>query len=73
MKTIPLYKYERAGGGTTVSPRKPDREYTEMHRLVADKGKMLQNGETIISCIDAENTDNWIEIDNPDTKEGGTE
>ena len=73
MKTILLYKYERVEGGTTVSPLKPDCEYTEMYRLVADEDKMLQNGETITSCIDVENTEGWIEIDNPDTKEGGAE
>ena len=73
MKIIPLYKYERVGGGITVSPLKPDSEYTEMYRLVADEDKILQNGETIVSCIDVENTDNWIEIDNLDTKEGGAQ
>jgi hypothetical protein len=73
MKIIPLYKYERAEGGTTVSPLKPNSEYTEMYRLVADEGKILQNGEIVTSCIDVDNTEGWIEIDNPDTKEGGAE
>lgn len=73
MKTILLYKYERANGGTTVSPLKPECEYIEMYRLVADEGKTLQNGETVISCIDVTSTEGWTEIDNPDTKEGGAE
>ena len=31
MQTIALYKYQREDGGVTVSPIKPDVEYTEMY------------------------------------------
>lgn len=69
MQRIPLYKYERPDGGTTVSPAKPDCEYTEMYRLVADEGKTLTNGEIITSCIDVESTEGWSEIDEPKEEE----
>ena len=36
MQIINLYKYTREDGGVTVSPIKPDCEYTDMVRLVAD-------------------------------------
>lgn len=67
MQTIPLYKYEREGGGVTVSPSKPkNTEYTEMYRLVADEGKILTNGEIQTSCADVDTVDGWEEIDNPE-------
>ena len=65
MQIIPLYKYEREDGGITVSPIKPDCEYTEKYRLVADEGKVLTNGEIITSCTDVESTEGWNEIDEP--------
>ena len=65
MQTITLYKYERADGGTTVSPIKPECEYTEKYRLVADEGKLLTNGDVVTSCIDVESIDGWYEIDAP--------
>lgn len=70
MKTIPLYKYERTEGGTTVSPLKPDCEYTEMYRLVADEGKILQNDKTTIACIDVESIEGWVEIEHKDEQGG---
>lgn len=69
MQIIPLYKYERADGGTTVSPIKPECEYTEMYRLVADEGKILTNGEITTSCIDVESAEGWQEIDEPKAEE----
>jgi hypothetical protein len=66
MQIINLYKYHRADGGITVSPRKPECEYTEMYRLVADEGKALTNGDIITPCVDVESIDGWAEIDEPD-------
>ena len=68
MDIIPLYEYEREGGGTTVSPIKPDTEYTEKYRLVADEGKLLTNdgGKNCTPCIDVDTVDGWEEIDNPE-------
>jgi hypothetical protein len=61
-----LYKYIREDGGVTVSPIKPECEYTGMFRLVADEGKVLTNGEVTTSCTDVESTEGWTEIDAPE-------
>lgn len=67
MQTIILYKYIRADGGVTVSPIKPDCEYTEMYRLVADEGKVLtQDGVDTTTCIDVESVEGWYEVDAPE-------
>lgn len=64
MQIITLYRYNRADGGVTISPIKPDVEYTEMVRLVADEGKvMTKDGENFITCIDTDTTDGWYEAD----------
>jgi hypothetical protein len=62
MQTINLYKYIREDGGTTISPVKPDCEYTEMYRLVADEGKILVNGDILTYCTDVENPEGWSEV-----------
>ena len=69
MQIINLYKYIRDDGGTTVSPVKPNIEYTEMFRLIADEGKELVNGDIRTSCIDVESTEGWSEIDAPITND----
>lgn len=67
MQIINLYKYNRADGGVTVSPIKPECEYTEMYRLVADEGKVLTtDNENFTCCIDADSTEGWYEIDDPE-------
>ena len=63
MQKITLYKYTREDGGVTVSPNKPDTEYTEMLRLVADEGKVLVKGDEVITCKDVESAEGWEEID----------
>jgi hypothetical protein len=63
MQVILLYKYIREDGGVTVSPIKPDCEYTEMNRIIADEGKILTNGSTETYCTDVESADGWYEID----------
>lgn len=65
MQIINLYKYYRETGCVTVSPIKPDCEYTELVRLVADEGKVLTDGETITSCVDTDTADGWYETDIP--------
>lgn len=65
MEIRTLYRYEREEGKITVSPNKPDTEYTECYRLIADEGKILTNGETETSCIDVNTPEGWIEIDAP--------
>jgi hypothetical protein len=63
MQKITLYKYTREDGGITVSPIKPDTEYTEMFRLVADEGKVLVNGDITTTCTDVVSTEGWTEIE----------
>lgn len=64
MQTITLYKYKRADGGVTISPIKPDVEYTEMVRLVADEGKVLtKDGENFTACTDTDTAEGWYEVD----------
>jgi hypothetical protein len=69
MQTINLYKYIREDGGVTVSPIKPDCEYTEMYRIVADEAKVLVNGDIITTCADVDTLEGWTEIDAPETAE----
>ena len=70
MTTKTLYKFKRNDGGVTVSPIKPDAEYTEMVRLVADKGKMLtKDGEDLRTVVDAYSATDWYEIDAPEEED----
>lgn len=71
MQTIIIYRYSREDGGITTSPVKPDVEYTEMFRLVADDGKALtQDGEKFTSCADVASVDGWYEVDAPIERDG---
>ena len=46
MQIVNLYKCVRDDGGITVSPDKPNAEYAEMFRIIADEGKELtKDGE----------------------------
>lgn len=65
MQTITLYRYTRPDGGISVSPIKPNVEYTEMVRLVADEGKALTDGTNITTCTDVSSAEGWTEIDAP--------
>lgn len=65
MDKITLYRYTRDGGGVTVSPTKPEAEYTELFRLVADVDMVLTNGEDICVCVDTEDENAWSEITDP--------
>ena len=65
MQTITLYRYTRPDGGISVSPIKPNVEYTEMVRLVADEGKALTDGTNTTTCTDVSSAECWTEIDAP--------
>lgn len=71
MEIKTLYRYEREPNKITVSTEKPDVEYTEMYRLIADEGKILTNGETETYCIDVDSPDGWTEIDDKASEENG--
>lgn len=66
MQKIPLYRYIRPDGGVTVSTEKPDTEYTELCRLVADEGLVLTDGDAATPCVDTGNPDMWTEIADAD-------
>lgn len=69
MQYIKLYKYKRADGGTTVSPKEPDVEYVEGLRIVAEEGKILTNGQEQTYCKDVDSVEGWTEIDAPAEEE----
>jgi hypothetical protein len=60
-----LYRYNREGGGVTISTEKPDVEHTELFRLVADEGMILTDGNTTAVCVDTENVAVWAETEAP--------
>jgi hypothetical protein len=62
MQKITLYRFTRPDGGVTTSLVKPDGEYTELFRLVADDGYTLTDGVNFTSCIDTDNPGAWAEV-----------
>ena len=67
MKINTVYKYKRNDGGITVSPDKPEGEYTEAYRISADEGKVLtKDGIELYGVIDTDTTDGWYEVDSPE-------
>lgn len=64
-----LYRYEREGGGVTVSLNRPSVPYTTSYRLIADEGKVLTDGKRVVSCIDTDTLYQWTEIDTPKEEE----
>lgn len=67
MEIKPLYRYEREGGGITVSPVKPDCKYNKRYRLIADEGKVLTlDGVNFYRVIDVKSADGWQEVDKPE-------
>lgn len=71
MQILPLYRYS-SEDYIVDSPEKPDVEYIERARLVADQGKGLTkddiNKHTIID-VDLDDVSNWREIDAPELYE----
>jgi hypothetical protein len=55
-----IYNYN--DGGTTVSTVKPDTEYTQLYRIVAEDGMVLTNGATTVTCVDTEDVSAWSEV-----------
>lgn len=63
MITMTTYKYKEGKNGYAVSPRKPDCEYTEAMRLIAEPGHALtKDGINYFYCIDVVTADGWLEI-----------
>ena len=59
----------KPNGGVTVSPVKPDGEYTELYRLVADEGMVLTDGTNQTACTDTDKPDAWTEIFEPESED----
>lgn len=66
MQDVILYRYTRGNGGVMNSIIKPDCSYSIRHRLIADEGKILVNGNQNLACVDVDDTARWSEIDNPE-------
>lgn len=63
MQVIQLYRYIREDGGVTVSTVKPDAEYSEVFRLVADEGYVLTDGVEQTLCTDTATPADWSEVE----------
>lgn len=59
MQKITLYRYIRADGGVTVSPTKPEGDYTVLFRLSAEEGHTITDGVNHVECVDTDNPDAW--------------
>ena len=66
MQKITLYRFIRPDGGVTVSTVKPETDYTELTRLVADEGYILTDGTSYTACTDTDNPGAWSEVPDPD-------
>ena len=56
------YKYYEDERHCCVSPIKPDCEYTEAVRLIAEEGHALtKDGINYYYCVDADSADGWLE------------
>lgn len=67
MKTKVLYKYTRDDGGITVSINKPECEYTELVRIIAENGKRItKDGENLYIVIDQDTIEGWYEVSAPE-------
>lgn len=74
MQIVKLYRYTRPNGGVTVSPVKPEGEYTEAYRLVADEGMALtKDGVDLTTCTDADDMEGWYEVEMPEEGENDTD
>lgn len=60
-----LYRYVGRNGIITTLVHLDDAKYYPMYRLIAEEGKVLTNGEQVVSSIDifAEDLGKWTEID----------
>ena len=72
MQKITLYRFIRPDGGVSVSPAKPDAEYTELFRLVADEGMTLTDGTNFTSCTDTDNPGAWSEVEDTENPNEAT-
>jgi hypothetical protein len=73
MQIKELYRYFREGGGTNVSPTKPECDYTILFRVIADEDKLItKDGENFCTVIDTDDVNEWYEVE-PQEEEIETE
>ena len=69
MTTKTLYVYQRSNGETVVTPNKPyNHDYTTKLRLVADEGRAITNGSVVVSSLDTDSADGWMDCDLPEPR-----
>lgn len=71
MTTKTIYRYLK-DNSVIYSPNKPDSEYTEYYRLIADEGMVLtKDEENFYSVIDVDKTEAslWKEVTKPEPVE----
>ena len=62
MEIRTLYRYEREACKVTVSTEKPDVEYVEVYRIIADEDKTVtKDGLNFYSVVDSETKEGWRE------------
>ena len=67
MEKIPVYIFFEDDGTITVSPIKPEREYTEQIRIIAGEGKRItKDGERLYVVKDDDSDEGYYEVDDPD-------
>ena len=67
MEIKALYRYVRPDGGITVSPIKPNCDYSEKYRIIAGKDKSVTlNGIDLYKSYEADFFEGWYEVDNPE-------
>ena len=69
-----LYRIPREGGGYTVSLNRPEdgRGYNVRWRLIADEGRAITDGESVVTVIDLfhrKDCEGWYDCDLPETDE----
>lgn len=71
MIAMTTYKYYEDERHFCVSPIKPDCEYTEAIRLIAEEGHALtKDGINYFYCIDVDSADGWLEVPGDWSEEG---
>ena len=71
MIIMTTYKYYEDERHYCVSPIKPNCEYTEAVRLVAEEGHAItKDGINYYYCIDVDSADGWLEVPGTYTEEG---
>lgn len=63
-----IYRYEREGGGITLSPKKPPNGvgYQIRWRLIAEEGKAITDGTQTVTVVDVlhrKDCDNWTDCE----------